>query len=162
MSRKHGVSFEEAVTVFQNSLAKVHADPDHSASERREILIGHSREGRSCLWRSPTAGVEFALSAPGRLPGASVEPMRRASRTRRTAPDDLRPEYHFDYSKARLNPYAARVRRRAVAVVLDPDVAAVFPTSEAVNKLLRSVVAAVPRRSRGGRVARRRGGRTTG
>jgi len=26
----HGVSFEEVVTVFQNPLAKVHRDPDHS------------------------------------------------------------------------------------------------------------------------------------
>ncbi len=39
---KYGVSFEEAVTVFQDPLAKVHPDPDHSGSESREILIGHS------------------------------------------------------------------------------------------------------------------------
>ncbi len=39
---RHGVSFEEAVTVFQDPLAKVHPDPDHSESEPREILIGHS------------------------------------------------------------------------------------------------------------------------
>jgi len=31
-----------------------------------------------------------------------------------------------------------------VAVVLDPDVASVFNTSESVNALLRSVIAAVP------------------
>ena len=73
----------------------------------------------------------------------------------------MRPEYDFDYSKARPNPYAARLKDR-VAVVLDPDVAAVFPTSEAVNTLLRSVVAAVPRRSRVHTPARRRSGRTRG
>ena len=61
--------------------------------------------------------------------------------------DDLRPEYDFDYSKAKPNPYAARMRDDTVAVVLDPDVAAVFSDSESVNKLLRSVVSAVPRRS---------------
>jgi len=32
-----------------------------------------------------------------------------------------------------------------VAVVLDPDVASVFQTSEAVNSLLRSVILALPR-----------------
>ena len=46
---KHAVSFEEAVTVFQDPLAKVHADPDHSESETREILIGHSSQHRLLL-----------------------------------------------------------------------------------------------------------------
>ncbi|SRR6266446_1241794 len=40
---RHGVSFEDAVTAFQDPLAKVHPDPD-SESEPREILIGHSAE----------------------------------------------------------------------------------------------------------------------
>ena len=56
------------------------------------------------------------------------------------ATDELRPEYHFDYSKARPNPYAARLKGRAVAVVLDPDVAQAFPTSESVNTVLRSAL----------------------
>ena len=45
----HGVSFEEAATVFQDPLAKIHSDPDHSESEDRAILIGHSRSGRLLL-----------------------------------------------------------------------------------------------------------------
>ena len=48
-AKMHGVSFEEAVTVFQDPLAKVHPDPDHSESERREILIGHSMQARLLL-----------------------------------------------------------------------------------------------------------------
>jgi hypothetical protein len=35
-----------------------------------------------------------------------------------------------------------------VAVVLEPDVARVFDTSESVNRLLRSVIAAIPARVR--------------
>jgi hypothetical protein len=85
--------------------------------------------------------------------------MKKASRKRGDAQDDLRPEYDFDYSKAKPNPYAARLSGAAVTIVLDPDVAAVFRTSEAVNRVLRSVVAAVPRRSRVGYTARRRSGR---
>jgi len=46
---KHRVSFEEAVTAFQDPLAKVHPDPDHSELERREILIGHSVRRRLLL-----------------------------------------------------------------------------------------------------------------
>ena len=41
--------------------------------------------------------------------------------------------------------------KETVTVVLDPDVAAVFTTSESVNELLRSVIAALPTRVRTGR-----------
>lgn len=71
-------------------------------------------------------------------------PSRRAS----SSADDLRPEYDLDYSKARPNPYAARLQGLAVTVVLDPDVAAAFPTSQAVNATLRKAVGTVPRRAR--------------
>jgi uncharacterized DUF497 family protein len=48
-AKAHSVSFEEAVTVFQDPMTKVHSDPDHSESERREILIGHSMQARLLL-----------------------------------------------------------------------------------------------------------------
>jgi hypothetical protein len=86
--------------------------------------------------------------------------MKKASKKVRDAADDLRPEYTFDYAKARPNPYAERLKGRTVAVVLEPDVAAAFPDSKAVNRQLRAVVAAVPRRSRKRIPPRRRGGRT--
>ena len=88
--------------------------------------------------------------------------MKRASKPVRNASDDLRPEYSFDYSKAKANPYAAQLKGRTVAVVLEPDVAAAFPNSRAVNRQLRAVVATVPRRSRKRAAPRRRGGRTRG
>ncbi len=46
---KHGVTFEEALTAFWDPLGRMHSDPDHSFSERREILVGHSRRGRLLL-----------------------------------------------------------------------------------------------------------------
>jgi uncharacterized protein len=39
---KHGVSFEDAATVFADPLAITFPDPDHSAEELREITIGHT------------------------------------------------------------------------------------------------------------------------
>jgi uncharacterized DUF497 family protein len=44
--RKHGVAFEEALTVFQDPLAKIHDDPDHSVEEPRAIITGHSTQSR--------------------------------------------------------------------------------------------------------------------
>ena len=58
--------------------------------------------------------------------------------------DDLRPHYDFDYSKSRPNRFATRFGEGAVAIVLDPDVAAVFRSSEAVNTFLRSAISAMP------------------
>ncbi len=43
---KHGVSFEEALTVFADPLANIFDDPDHSGNERRELIIGHSANQR--------------------------------------------------------------------------------------------------------------------
>ena len=44
--RKHGVSFEEAATVFGDSLSDTYDDPDHSVAENRFITIGNSGRGR--------------------------------------------------------------------------------------------------------------------
>ena len=43
---QHGIPFEEAATVFQDPLAKIHHDPDHSVTERRDIIVGHSVQGQ--------------------------------------------------------------------------------------------------------------------
>ena len=43
---RHGVSFEQALTVFGDPLARIFDDPDHSVSEQREIIVGHSTDGR--------------------------------------------------------------------------------------------------------------------
>lgn len=44
--RKHGVSFEEAVTVFADPLAVTISDPDHSIGEFRFLTIGQSQTYR--------------------------------------------------------------------------------------------------------------------
>ena len=42
--RDHGVSFEEASTVFADPLAMLMADPDHSVDEERYVLLGESAQ----------------------------------------------------------------------------------------------------------------------
>jgi uncharacterized protein len=44
--RKHGVSFEEACTVFSDALAATGFDPDHAAGETRWLTFGVSFRGR--------------------------------------------------------------------------------------------------------------------
>ena len=68
----------------------------------------------------------------------------RPKRSRRVV-DELRPDYDFDYANSRPNRFATKsTAGDAVAVVLDPDVATVFRSSEAVNSFLRSVISAIP------------------
>ncbi len=38
--KKHGISFEEAKSVFYDEYARLMPDPDHSESEDRFILLG--------------------------------------------------------------------------------------------------------------------------
>ena len=106
-----------------------------------EILIGHSAHGSLLL-------VAFT----------DRQGMKKARKAIPEPSEDLRSEYSFDYSKAKKNPCAAGLKGRTVAVVLEPGVAAAFPTSKAVNQQLRAVVRAVPRRAR--IALPRRGGRT--
>jgi uncharacterized DUF497 family protein len=46
---KHGVSFDEASSVFDDSLAKIFDDEPHSGDEHREIIVGHSIKRRLLL-----------------------------------------------------------------------------------------------------------------
>jgi uncharacterized protein len=46
---KHDVSFEEAMTVFADPLARIFPDEEHSVDELREIIIGHSADHQLVL-----------------------------------------------------------------------------------------------------------------
>ena len=48
-AKKHGVSFDEARTVFFDERARLIDDPDHSADEERFILLGLSSSLRMLL-----------------------------------------------------------------------------------------------------------------
>jgi hypothetical protein len=59
----------------------------------------------------------------------------------------MRAEYRLDYATARPNRFADRMNNRTIAIVMDPDVAAVFQSSEAVNTFLRSAISILPKRT---------------
>ena len=62
------------------------------------------------------------------------------------AKPDLKPEYRFDYQKAKPNRFAGSLRGGSLAVVLDPDVARVFQNAESVNTVLRALLTTMPAR----------------
>ena len=58
-------------------------------------------------------------------------------KAKKTEAAELREHYDFDYSKAKPNRFATRLTQEQLMVVIDPDMAVIFPTSEAVNEALR-------------------------
>jgi hypothetical protein len=68
----------------------------------------------------------------------------RTASKRRDSDEGMLPEYRFDYSKARPNRFAARMKPGSRAVVLDPDVAEAFPTTASVNAVLRALLETMP------------------
>ena len=68
----------------------------------------------------------------------------KKTKTSRVLINDMRPEY--DFRGGVRGKYTARYRAGTNVVVLDPDIAAVFPNSAAVNKALRALLEAVPTR----------------
>ncbi len=72
--------------------------------------------------------------------------MKKAAgrKAKRRISDELRDECQFDYSKAKPNRFASRVGKERLVVALDPDVSEVFTTPEAVNRVLRAFIEAMP------------------
>ena len=78
--RKHGVTFEEAKTVFLDDFARLIADPDHSIGEERFLLLGMGIRRRILVVRhlDMEPGVIRIISA------------RRANRRERKQYEDFR------------------------------------------------------------------------
>jgi hypothetical protein len=60
--------------------------------------------------------------------------------------DEILPEY--DFRKAQRNPYASRYAAGSSVVVLEPDVAAAFPTAEEANEALRALATIIQKHKR--------------
>ena len=89
--RRHGVSVEEAASVFLDPLALTFPDPDHSADEEREITFGASARQRIVVVSHRPRGDRIPSSAPAKQPGTNRFSMKKAS-TRNMA-NGLRKEY---------------------------------------------------------------------
>jgi hypothetical protein len=84
--------------------------------------------------------------------------MRKTLKSGRRDSSDIRPEYQFDYSKAKPNRYSSRMKQPVFTVVLEPDVAEVFDSSAKVHAQLRTAIAARHRKQLRSRIHRRKAG----
>lgn len=70
--------------------------------------------------------------------------MKKTPETKTPKVQELAAEYRFDYKKAKPNRFASRMKDEPLIVMIDPDIAKVFRTSEEVNKALRALISAIP------------------
>lgn len=70
--RKHGVTFDEAITAFSDPLAILLPDPNHSVGEQRYLVLGSSTQGRLLV-----------VSVAERPPRTRLISARRATRKER-------------------------------------------------------------------------------
>lgn len=70
---KHGVSFEEAKTVFDDPLYIDFYDPDHSHEEARYILVGESQQGRLLIVSYTERGEAIRLFSARKVTRAERE-----------------------------------------------------------------------------------------
>ena len=83
----------------------------------------------------------FASSARDRQPAVNEGTMKKSLNkgevVNQVDADEILPEY--DFSRAARNKYATRYAAGSAVVVLEPDVAAAFPSSGEANEALRAL-----------------------
>jgi len=58
--------------------------------------------------------------------------------------NDMLPEYHLNYSKARPNRFAKGILEGSLVVVLDPGLAQIYKTPERVKAILEAIAQNIP------------------
>ena len=139
--RKHGVSFDEASTVFRDPFAISFDDPDHSLDERRFIQLVCRPDSGCCSSRT-LIGESIACASSTLVGQDRAKPIPIKNHATELD-DDLRQEYDVSKLKGRVQgKHYAQATAGVTMVLLESDVAAAFPTGRAVNKALRSVLLA--------------------
>jgi len=135
--KKHGVSFEEASTVFLDTLSQTGADPEHSVGEQRWLTFGVSRQAVFSSSHTRMKEKRSESSVPAGAPALNVNFMKKTN-----SKDALRSSYkRSDFPGGLVRgKYAARAGASSNIVVLDEKVAAAFPNSAAVNDALNALL----------------------
>ena len=70
--------------------------------------------------------------------------MKKTSTTKPRKIQEMASEYRFDYRKAIRNRFAAKMKNEPLVVLIEPDIAKVFTSSDQVNNALRALISAMP------------------
>jgi len=134
--QKHGISFEEADTVFDDQLILVIDDPEHSDEENRHVAIG-----ATCERRVVVVSYTIRNDEPWLISARMAEARERKKYMGADSINDgdIRPFY--DFSKGVRGKHFRGRSRTMVSYGIEAEIAAYFPTSEDVNNALRTLIA---------------------
>lgn len=134
---KHGIPFNVASLVFRDPLSVTIIDPHNSEGEFRFVTIGEARPRTLLVVAHVYRGELIRIFSARRA--TAKEKRRYMNRDYDEIRDDnyeMLPEYDFS-NGVRGKYYSGRT----VMVMLDKDVAIIFPTGKAVNAALRQLIA---------------------
>jgi uncharacterized protein len=133
--RKHGVSFEEAATVFGDPLYIDFYDPDHSIEEHRYLILGTSSAGQLLIVSYTERDEVVRLISAREVTSTEEKFMKKVEPE---ADDQMRPEY--DLRSLHVRKLGPGRKTFGDIVRLEPDVADAFPDADAVNQALRFLI----------------------
>jgi uncharacterized DUF497 family protein len=134
--QKHGISFEEADSVFDDPLIIVIDDPEHSYEENRHVAIG-----ATCERRLVVVSYTIRNDEPWLISARTAEARERKKYMAADSINDggdIRP--YYDFSGGVRGKHFRGRDRTMVSYGIDAEIAAYFPTSEDVNKALRMLI----------------------
>jgi uncharacterized protein len=134
---KHGVSFVEAATVFDDPMQWTVGDPDHSTTESRYLTTGYSSAGRLLIVAHSEEEDVIRIISVERQRTQSEMFMRKEISV--SADDEMREEY--DLRGGVRGKYYQRYQEGTNLVLLDPDIAEAFTDASSVNAALRQFLA---------------------
>lgn len=138
--QKHGVRFEEAMTVFDDPLIVVIDDPNHSHEEDRYIAIGETSQRRLVVLSYTIRQDDEPRPISARI--ADMRERRRyvgADELRDEDDDDMQP--YYDFSGGVRGKHYRGKRNPTIVCEIDEELAAYFPRTEDLNNALRMLIA---------------------
>jgi hypothetical protein len=100
-----------------------------------------ARRQAFCFFNCSERDDNTGIIALARRADANDEPMKKGNKN-----NDSEMQAEYDFSPGVRGKYARRYAEDTNVVVLDPDVAKLFPNAEAVNKSLRNLAKTIRRR----------------
>jgi uncharacterized DUF497 family protein len=140
-ARKHGISFPQAMQVFDDWFSITIADREHSEGEERLLTIGMCEDLLMVVSHVDADDTIRIITAREATPRERRDYMHKdfGNILRDAGPGDMEPEY--DFSGGERGRYAPAFARALNVAKLDDDVLEYFAGSEMVNDALRKLIA---------------------
>jgi len=131
---RHGISFSEASTAFADPLSRTIPDPLHPTKKIDSLSLAQSGLQRTLVVVNTYRGEVIRIISARTATAREKEIMNEGKN------DEVEILDEYDFSNAVIGKYAKQYAEGTNIVVLEPDVAKVFPDSAAVNQALRQLI----------------------